>query len=180
MLQDCAAGDPDAALRVDDVLDSARELIGEWLLRGETLRRIEVVEFLRGLSQVSGMLLAEPGAPAPRQAFEDNLRRLGITALSLGVFSEPGGASAQCRCLAGFEPSGRARPETHFRSADFAAPGVFEHERGALLVQPLVFENEPLGILTIALGPHHGSVYEQMRETFAIALRGYRLAHGIR
>lgn len=179
-LQDCASGDPDAATRIDDVLDSARELVGEWLLRGETLRRIEVVDFLRGLSQVSGMLLAEPGAPAQRQTFEDNLRRLGITALSLGVFTEPGGASAQCRCLAGFEPSGRARPETHFRSSDFAAPGVFEHERGALLVQPLVFENEPLGILTFALGPHHGSVYEQMRETFTIALRGYRLAHGIR
>lgn len=179
-LLDCAAGDPDAAIRIDDVLDSARELVGEWLLRGETLRRIEVVDFLRGLSQVSGMLLAEPGAPSSRQSFEDNLRRLGITALSLGVFTTPGGPSAQCRCLAGFEPSGRARPDTQFRSSDFFAPGVFDHERGALLVQPLVFEREPLGLLAFALGHHHGSVYEQMRETFAIALRGYRLANGVR
>jgi hypothetical protein len=60
------------------------------------------------------------------------------------------------------------------------AAGVFEHERGALLVQPLVFDGKPLGLLAFALGHHHGSVYEQMRETFAIGLRGYRLAAGLR
>jgi hypothetical protein len=53
-LQDCATGDQEAAVRIDDLLDSARELVGEWLVRGETLRRIEVVDFLRRLSQVSG------------------------------------------------------------------------------------------------------------------------------
>ena len=175
-LQDCAAGDQDAAARIDDVLDSARELVGEWLVRGETLRRIEVVQFLRGLAQVSGMLLAAPGAANQRKVFEDNLRQLGIVGLSLGLFTEPGQASAQCLCLAGYEPSGRARPETHFRSADFAPPGLFQQERAALLVQPLVYDSQPIGLLTFALGEQHGSVYEQMRETFAIALRGFRLA----
>ena len=175
-LQDCAVGDHEAALRIDDLLDAARELVGEWLVRGETLRRIEVVDFLRGLSQVSGTLLAAPSAKNQRKAFEDDLRRLGINALSLGLFTQPGQASAQCQCLAGYEPSGRTRPETHFRSADFTAPGVFNNERGALLVQPLVYDGEPLGLLTLALGEQHGSVYEQMRETFAIALRGFRLA----
>jgi DNA-binding LacI/PurR family transcriptional regulator len=174
-LQDCATGDQEAAARIDDMLDSARELVGEWLVRGETLRRIEVVEFLRGLANVSGLLLSSP-ALSLRKNFEEGLRRLGIVALSLGLFTEPGKASAQCLCLAGFEPSGRARVETHFRSADFAPSGVFANERGALLVQPLVFDGEPMGLLSVVLGEQHGSVYEQMRETFAIALRGYRLA----
>jgi DNA-binding LacI/PurR family transcriptional regulator len=175
-LQDCATGDQDSAARIDDVLDSARELVGEWLVRGETLRRIQVVEFLRGLGQVSGMLLAAQNGTSQRKAFEDNLRRLGIVGLSLGLFTEPGHASAQCLCLAGYEPSGRARPETHFRSADFATAGLFQQERAALLVQPLVYDSQPIGLLTFALGDQHGSVYEQMRETFAIALRGFRLA----
>jgi hypothetical protein len=60
------------------------------------------------------------------------------------------------------------------------APSVFDHELGALLVQPLVFEREPMGLLTFVLGDQHGSVYEQMRETFAIGLRGYRLAAQLR
>jgi hypothetical protein len=96
--------------------------------------------------------------------------------LSLGSFTEPGKASTQCLCLAGYEPSGRARAETHFRSSDFAARDVFAIERGALLVQPLIFDGEPLGMLTFVLGEQPGSVYEQMREVFALAVRGFRLA----
>lgn len=174
-LQDCASGDSEVG-RIGDLLDSARELVGEWLVRGESLRRIEVVDFLRGLSQVSGLLLGEPGGAAQREVFEERLRRLGIGALSLGLFTEEGKASATCQCLAGFEPSGRARPEAQFRSSAFAASGVFDHERNALLVQPLIYEREPMGLLTFALGERHGSVYEQMRETFSLALRGFRLA----
>ncbi len=175
-LQDCATDEPDAVARIDDLLDSARELVGEWLVRAEALRRIEVVDFLRGLSQVSGILLAPPAGIAQRQLFEERLRRLGLTALSLGMFTEPGRASEKCQCLAGFEPSGRARPETHFRSSDFASLGLFEHELGAMLVQPLIFESEPMGLLTLMIGEQHGSVYEQMRETFGLGLRGFRLA----
>ncbi|RYZ01932.1 MAG: LacI family transcriptional regulator [Myxococcales bacterium] len=177
-LQDCASGDAESLLRIDDVLDSARELIGEWVVRGESLRRLYLVELLRDLSRVSSMLLAHERGPARREAFEAALRRLGIPALSLGLFTRAGKVSPVCACLAAYEPSGRVRPETQFRSADFRAKGVFENERGALLVQPLLFEREPLGILTVALGEHQGSVYEQMREAFCIALRGYRLAGG--
>lgn len=177
-LQDCASGDAEALLRIDDVLDSARELVGEWVVRGESLRRIRVVEFLRDLSRVSSLLLTSERGPAQRDALEDALRHLGIPALSLGLFTTPGEVSPLCKCLAGYEPSGRARPETQFRAADFRAKDVFENERGALLVQPLLFDREPLGILTVPLGEHHGSVYEQMREAFCLALRGYRLGGG--
>ena len=45
-----------------------------------------------------------------------------------------------------------------------------------MLVQPLIFESEPMGLLTLMIGEQHGSVYEQMRETFALGLRGFRLA----
>lgn len=175
-LQDCAVGDQDAIARIDDLLDTARELVGEWLVRAETLRRIEVVDFLRGLAQVSGKLLGEPTGTTQRLAFEASLKQLGIGALSLGLFTEPGQASATCQCLAGYEPGGRARPETHFRSSDFAAPGVFDNERGAVLVQPLSYEGQPIGLLAFTLGERHGSVYEQMRESFGLTLRGFRLA----
>jgi DNA-binding LacI/PurR family transcriptional regulator len=175
-LHECASSDQDALARINDLLDSARELIGEWLVRGETLKRIELVQLLRGLAQVSSLLLARPTGHGQREAFEAQVRRLGILSLSLGAFTEAGKAGAQCLCVAGFEPSGRARPETYFRSSNFAAPGVFDNERGALLVQPLIYDKEPMGIVTFALGDQPGSVYEQMRELFSSGLRGFRLA----
>ncbi len=176
-LLDCTTGDAEASARIENALDAARELVAEWLVRGETLKRMEVVQLLRGLSRAAGMLLSTNGGASQRAALEQRLRGLGFTSLSLGLFTEPGGPSERCHCLAAFEPSGRARLDSFFRASQLFAPGVFDHERGALLVQPLVFETEPIGLLACPLGEHHGSVYEQMREMFAVGLRGYRLSH---
>jgi DNA-binding LacI/PurR family transcriptional regulator len=176
-VQDCAAGDPEAIIRIDDVLDSARELLSDWLLRGETQARLEVVEFLRGLSRVNEVLLEEPRGAAQRQAFEGGLKQLGLSALSLGLFNEPGQVSERCVCVAGYDANGRAPLEPEFRSSDFAAKAVFAGERSAVLVQPVLFGGEPMGLLASVLGEWHGSVYEQMRETFGLGLRGFRLAH---
>jgi hypothetical protein len=176
ILHDCAPDDLEAITRVDGLLDGARELVGEWLARGDMLRRMESIEFSRALSRVSGSLLRPADGAHQRASFEDGLRRMGFSALSLGLFERPGSASEQCQCLAAFETNGRPNLHTHFCSRDFAAPGLFEQERGPLLVQALVYETEPLGLLTVPLGRYHTSLYEQMRESFAIGLRGFRLA----
>jgi hypothetical protein len=177
LLLDCAPSDLEAVVRIGDLVDAARALVGvEWLVRGEALRRMEVIEFSRALSRVSGSLLrASDGAPQ-RAFFEQALRHLDFGALSLGLFEEPGRVSEQCQCLAAFGTSGGLQSKSRFPSSNFAAPGVFGEGRGAVLVQALVYEGEPLGLLTVPLGHHHGSLYEQLRETFAISLRGCRLA----
>jgi DNA-binding LacI/PurR family transcriptional regulator len=176
VLHDCASSDLESITQVDDLLDAARELVGQWVARGEMLRRMEVVEFSRDLWRVSGSLLRESDGVHQRSSFEDGLRRLGFASLSLGVFDEPGRASDQCRCLAAFEPNGRPMLQSHFRSSEFSAPGVFEQEREPLLVQALAYDGEPIGLLTVPLGRYQTSLYEQMRETLAISLRGFRLA----
>jgi hypothetical protein len=78
--------------------------------------------------------------------------------------------------LAAFEPGGRLTVPSHFRSRDFAARGVFDEERGPLLVQALAYDDEPMGLLTVPLGDYHTSQYEQLREMFALSMRGFRLA----
>ena len=176
LLLDCAPSELEAIIRIGDLVDAARDLVGEWLMRGEALRRMEVIELSRALSRVSGSLLRSADGTPQRASFEQALRQLDFSALSLGLFNEPGRASEQCLCLAAFEARGGLQSKSHFPSSDFAAPGVFGEWRGAVLVQALVYENEPLGLLTVPLGHHHGSLYEQMREMFALSLRGFRLA----
>ena len=176
VLYDCASTDLEAVTHIDDLLDAARDLVDEWVARSEMLRRMEVVEFSRDLWRVSGSLLRQADGGHERASFEDGLRRLGFSSLSLGLFEEPGRASEQCRCLAAFEPNRQPMLQTHFPSSDFSARGVFEQEREALLVQALVYEGEPMGLLTVPLGQFPTSLYEQMRETLAIGLRGFRLA----
>jgi hypothetical protein len=180
LLLDCASTELEAVVRIGDLVDAARELVGEWLVRGEALRRMEVIEFSRALLRVSGSLPHSSEGTPQQASFEQALRRLDFSALSLGLFEEAGRASERCQCLAAYETNGRLQGGSHFRSSDFAAPGVFKQGRGAVLVQALVDEGEPLGLLAVPLGHYHGSLHEQMRETFAISLRGFRLAtqHG--
>ena len=176
VLHDCASSDLDSLAHVDNLLDAARELVGEWVARGEILRRMEVVEFSRDLWRVSGSLLRQAEGAHQRSSFEDGLRRLGFTSLSLGIFEEPGRASERCRLLAAFEPNNRPMLQAYFPSSDLSVPGVFDHERDPLLGQALVCESEPIGVLTVPLGGFHTSLYEPMRETLAIGLGGFRLA----
>jgi hypothetical protein len=144
------------------------------------LRRFEIADFVRGLSQVSGTLLADPSGPQQRRSLEERLRHLGFSALSLGIFEEPGATPPQCQVLAAFEPTGRVHTETHFRSSALAPPGIFERDQGALLVQPLLHAGKPLGLVSCPLDSFHPNIHEQIRETFGIGLRGYRLARGQR
>ncbi|MEO7033490.1 MAG: substrate-binding domain-containing protein [Polyangiaceae bacterium] len=176
LLHDCASDDRDAIARVNDLIDGARELVSEWLVRGEKLRRMEVIEFMRALSRVSGRLLRSPVGGHERASFEQGLRQLGFGSLCLGIFEEPGRASEHCQCLAAFESSGRLASQARFRSNEFSASQVFDQERGPLLVQALVYDDEPMGLLTVPLGNYHTSLYEQMRETLANCMRGFRLA----
>jgi DNA-binding LacI/PurR family transcriptional regulator len=176
VLHDCAASDLDSLAHIDNLLDAARELVGEWVARGEMLQRMEVVEFSRELWRVSGSLLRQAEGGHQRSSFEDGLRRLGFTSLSLGIFEEPGRASERCRLLAAFEPNNRPMLQAYFPSSELSVSGVFDDERDPLLVQALVYEGEPIGLLTVPLGGFHISLYEQMRETLAIGLQGFRLA----
>jgi hypothetical protein len=65
-----------------------------------------------------------------------------------------------------------------FRSSDFGPLEVFGNESDTLLVQPLIFGGEPLGILSAVLGGMEGGVYEQMRETLSSGFRGLSLSTG--
>jgi DNA-binding LacI/PurR family transcriptional regulator len=176
VLHDCASSDLDSLAHIDNLLDAARELVGEWVARGEMLQRMEVVEFSRDLWRVSGSLLRQTEGAHQRSSFEDGLRRLGFTSLSLGIFEEPGRASERCRLLAAFEPNNQPLLQAYFPACELSVPGVFDHERDPLLVQALVYEGEPIGLLTVPLVGFHTSLYEQMRETLAFGLQGFRLA----
>ena len=92
------------------------------------------------------------------------------------MFTEPAQVTKECRSVAAFNGDRRLRISEKFRSSDFAPPEVFDGDTRTLLVQPLVFEGEPLGILTAVHGSVNGGVYEQMRETLSTGLMGLRLA----
>ena len=96
--------------------------------------------------------------------------------MSVGLFTEPGRVTERCVSLVAYGATKHAHDLDTFRSSDLAPPEVLASENGTLLVQPLVFGSQPMGIVTCAFGALDTAIYEQMREILGTALQGFRLA----
>ncbi len=168
----CSAADVRASSRAEDVLDTARDLVGEWLVRAERLRTAGILRQLREFSRMASQLLGESVASSVRVAFEARLRALGIPSASIGLFAEPGRISDQCVSLAGYANRKSLAELDTFLSSDFGHPDL-RASIEALLVQPLLFGNEPLGIATFAWGALDEAVYEPAREILGAGLKAF-------
>jgi hypothetical protein len=174
VILDCASSDRAVLARADDILHAAREMLGESLVRTEIAKRSEMLHQLREFSAVASLLHAGP-RPSLRGELEARFRALGIPCMSLGLFTEPGKVTEQCMCVAAYGHDARLKVPETFRSADFGPPDVFANVGGPLLVQPLLFEDEPMGVVTCALSDIAPAVHEQMREILGVGLKGFRL-----
>jgi hypothetical protein len=173
---DCASGDWDVTAQAEDLFYAARDLLAESRVRSELSKKLETVAQLREFSNASSLLLGSSSLPKLREQFELRFRALGIPAFALGIFPEPGKASDDCLCLAAYSSARRFRiPET-FRSSELGPPDLFAQDTGALLVQPLIFEGRPMGIVTVMLSTLDITILEQLRETLGAGLRGFQLA----
>jgi sigma-B regulation protein RsbU (phosphoserine phosphatase) len=173
---DCTSGDWDVTAQAEDLFYAARDLLAESRVRSELSNKLETVAQLREFSNASSLLLGTSSLPKLREQFELRFRALGIPAFALGVFPEPGKASDDCLCLAAYSSARRFRiPET-FRASELGPPDLFAQDTGALLVQPLIFEGRPMGIVTVMLGTLDITIFEQLRETLGAGLRGFQLA----
>ncbi|HTA91599.1 MAG TPA: substrate-binding domain-containing protein [Polyangiaceae bacterium] len=175
-VNECAADDGTVLALADDLFEAARALVSEFLVRVEISRKLQALLQVREFSQLSALLLGQTDLATLRNTFEERFRALGIPALALGLFTEPGVVTPTCLCLAAYGSARQKRVPETFRASDLGPPDLFTQERGALLVQPLLFEGAPMGIVTVALGALDITIFEQLREILGTGLRGFRLA----
>ncbi len=172
---DCAAGDPERLALANDICDVARELVGASLVRGEIVRQVELSHQLRDSFRLASVLFGSTDANLLRRDLEERFRGLGIPTLSVGLFTEPGRVTEQCVCVAAYSGVGRVETAPTFPSSELAPAGIFDGTKEALLVQPLVFDGQPIGLLTMSFLADV-ELYDRLREILASGLQGYRLA----
>jgi DNA-binding LacI/PurR family transcriptional regulator len=168
----CAPEDLRVLARAEDALDNAQDLIGEWLVRAERLRTTSILHQLRELRRMASELVNASGASAVRATFEARLRGLQLPAASIGLFTRPGTVGDECVSLVGYARQKSLAGESHFASRDLGHPQLRDSE-DALLVQPLLFGTEPLGIASLAWGALDEAVYEQAREILALGVKAF-------
>ncbi len=175
-IADCASADASVGAHAEDLFHAARDQLAEAMVRTEISRKVDAVSQLREFAQASSLLFGTATLAVIREQFELRFRALGIPAFALGVFEEPGKVSRDCLCLAAYSSIRRFRiPET-FRANEFGPADLFSRETGALLVQPLVFEGRPMGIVTVMLSTLDISIFEQLRLMLGAAVHGFHLA----
>jgi DNA-binding LacI/PurR family transcriptional regulator len=168
----CSAEDPSVLSDVEDVLDAARDLVSEWLVRAERLRTTEILHQLQEISGMASLLLGASGAPAVREGFEARLRGLHLPSASIGLFTEPGRVGEECVSLVGYAGAKSLKGTDRFRSRDLGHAELRKSEE-ALLVQPLLYDDEPLGIATLGWGALDEAVYEQARKMLGVGLKAF-------
>jgi DNA-binding LacI/PurR family transcriptional regulator len=168
----CSPEDAQVLSRVEEVLDAARDLVGEWLVRAERLRTTAILQQLEGFSGMASRLLGALDAPAVREMFEARLRGLGVPSASIGLFTEPGRVGEECVSLVGYAGGKSLAGTDRFRSRGLGHAELRTSEE-ALLVQPLLYDDEPLGIATFGWGALDEVVYEQARKMLGVGLKAF-------
>jgi len=63
----------------------------------------------------------------------------------------------------------------HFETKKLAPPGMLTEHPSTILVAPLFFSDNAIGLVLFQLGPPQGQIYEWLREQISVALEGARL-----
>src|SRR5690606_3239639 len=62
-----------------------------------------------------------------------------------------------------------------FETRRLAPAGMFAEGPSTVMVAPLFFADNPIGLVLFQLGPPQGQIYEWLREQISVALEGARL-----
>jgi len=158
------------------LFEFARVLIGESESRLQAARRITAEERLATLRAISASLAGAFEMPVMLARLEAGLVELGIGGGFIALFEQSDLISEWSRLVmaprdagAGELPAGGIR----FRTIDLVPPRIGQSWReGLWVLEPLVFQKEPLGYILLPGGAAEPAVYATLREQVASALKG--------
>lgn len=166
------------------LFEFARWLIGETESRLQAVKRVASEERLARLRSISASLAGAFQMPVMLGRMEAGLVRLGIGGGYLALFDGRDPSVEWSRLVmvprnedAKALPSGGIR----FRTARLLPPRVEESWReGHWVLEPLVFQDEPLGYILLPGGVEEPAVYDTLREQVSSALKGALLLEQVR
>ena len=159
------------------LFEFARVLVGEAESRLQAARRVAAEKRLATLRTISASLAGAFEMPVMLGRLEAGLTRLGIGGGYIVLFdpTHRGGADWSRLVMVTRDGSAAELPPSgiRFRTPGLLPPRIERSWRGKLWVlEPLVFQNEPLGYILLPGGAEEPAVYDTLREQVASALKG--------
>lgn len=168
----------------EGLFEFAMVVVGEVETRLQAARRVAAEERLATLRAISSSLAGAFEMPLMLSRLETGLERLGIGGCYLALF-EPGPRKGWSRLV--MAPHGASSADTlpvrgvRFRTVHLLPPRVGAAWRDAVWVlEPLVFQTDPLGYILLPIGVPEPAVFETLRQQVSSALKGALLLDQVR
>jgi PAS domain S-box-containing protein len=176
--------DDEALSRAENLWQQARLFIAEAAQQAQRYRELQAERQAGVLQEIGQALITTFGVEDLMDVMARELPRLDIPSAYLSVYEHrpelaEGGQEMppqESRLILAYDENGRVELEAggrRFRSPALVPEGTLPRERRySMVVEPLYFRDDPLGLVLLEVGPRDGTVYEVLREQISSALEG--------
>jgi diguanylate cyclase (GGDEF)-like protein len=171
------ATDADSRARVEDLLQEALLSASDLAAVAQSRRRQLLMDRMTMLAETTAALLAAPDVGTLAKTAADYLPGLGIRAGVLALFAQPGKVSEELDPVLRFDEHGRRSAGARYRSR-LLAPADFLDGR-SVIVEPLGFRGECLGLALLDYGATDTMIYEDLRLVLGAAIKGAQLIRAV-
>ncbi|HEU4322411.1 MAG TPA: substrate-binding domain-containing protein [Roseiflexaceae bacterium] len=167
--------DAPARQRAENLLGQARVLIGEVAQRALAFQQLQAERQAATLRAIGQALITTFDVATLVDVLAEQLPQLGIASCALALYERPSAPLDQVRLVLAYGDGGRMPLEpggSHIPAADLLHLALAQGRRRGLVVEPLFFHDDPLGLIVFEIGPRDATIYELLRGYISSALKG--------
>jgi DNA-binding LacI/PurR family transcriptional regulator/signal transduction histidine kinase len=167
------AGDGALVSRAENLWHQARVLTGDTGQRAQAFLRLLDGHRADALAGISRSLITTRDLPDLIVVLSESLRRFEVNGCYLSLYDGPDSREHSTLVL-GVDDSGHVsdRVSTRFRTSCLVPEGILpEHRNYTIVVMPLSFEDEQLGMILLEGHPSQATAYDKLRNQFGAAFK---------
>jgi GAF domain-containing protein/DNA-binding LacI/PurR family transcriptional regulator len=172
-------GDDSILFRAEDLWQYAHMMIGESMQRAQAYHRMEVEKRAAVLDGISQELISTSDEGELMNTLAEELPKLDIRNCFVSRYENPAMPSGCCENILTYKEGRRVEVEKDqrcFPGWQLAPSGMLPQDRSySLVIEPLYFRENQIGIAVFETGPRDGTIYETLRGQLSSALWGSRL-----
>jgi diguanylate cyclase (GGDEF)-like protein len=174
-----AVAPEDAPLRsrIEELFQEAFLIASHLTTISQAKRRDDLRQTMRQLGQATAALLAASDFAGLSEAAAKHLPTLGIESGAIALFTEPDRVTEELELLTAFNDRGLRSLTNRYTTAMLLPDEVLSNR--SMVVLPLAFRGEKLGIVALEYGPPLGLLYEELRQAIAAAVKRGLLAREV-
>lgn len=170
---------PEQWVLAESIFEQAHILVGDQAERVQARRRLDKEALLRDLEEMSAQVRTSLDDLSLGHAVASHLPRLTIPSCFVAAKSEQEGGNSRIILAYDRQRGLNLRQSDQRFRRELVPAAVLPEWRHSLMIQPLFFDDEPLGYVSLELGPEDGTVYEFIAEILSTAVKAGKLTRAI-